>query len=246
LTEIEFWSYRDWVNEGTRLAAGSGERRERADRILDVTADLLLRHGYKRVTIDDVAAGAGIGKGTIYLHWRTREALFWAVLQREAMRMLEQILADLAADPALALPSRLMRAIFLAATERPLVLALLLSDAEILGGLARDSAVAAAQKELSGNVNYLELLADQGLLRPGLTPVSAGYVLGSVMRGFFAGTGELALTARADLLHDVLHRALETDDAPPEAAVTALADTVAGLFTAIVTVQRAQLASAYL
>jgi AcrR family transcriptional regulator len=234
------------VNEGTRLAAGSDERRERADRILDVTADLLLRHGYKRVTIDDVAAGAGIGKGTVYLHWRTREALFWAVLQREAMRMLEQILAGLAADPALALPGRLMRAIFLAATERPLVLALLLSDAEILGGLARDSAVAAAQKELSGNVNYLELLADQGLLRPGLTPVSAGYVLGSVMRGFFAETGELAVTARADLLHDVLHRALETDDPRPKAAVTALADAVTGLFTTIVTVQRAQLGSAYL
>jgi AcrR family transcriptional regulator len=231
--------------ERARLAAGSGERAARAERILDVTADLLLQHGYKRVTIDDVAAGAGIGKGTVYLHWRTREALFWAVLQREAMRMLEQILAELAADPALALPSRLMRAIFLAATERPLVLALLLPDAEILGGLAKDSAVAAAQKELSGNEDYLELLAGQGLLRPGLTPASAGYVLGSVMRGFFAEAGELAVTARADLLHDVLHRALETDGPPPDAAVAALAHAVTGLFTAIVTVQHAQLTRAY-
>jgi AcrR family transcriptional regulator len=33
-------------------------------------------YGYKRVTIDDLAAGAGIGKSTIYLHWKTREALF--------------------------------------------------------------------------------------------------------------------------------------------------------------------------
>jgi AcrR family transcriptional regulator len=231
--------------ETARLAAGSGGRAARAERILDVTAELLLQHGYKRVTIDDVAAGAGIGKGTVYLHWRTREALFWAVLQREAMRLLEQVLADLAADPALALPSRLMRAIFLAATGRPLVLALLLSDAEILGGLARDSAVADAQRELSGNENYLELLAEQGLLRPGLTPVSAGYVLGSVMRGFFVETGELAVTVRADLLRDVLHRALETDGPPPEPAVAALAAAVTGLFTTIVTVQRAQLERAY-
>ena len=79
------------MNDATRLTAGSGARRERAERILDVTAGLLLRHGYKRVTIDDVAAGAGIGKGTIYLHWKTREALFWAVLQRDAARLLDQL-----------------------------------------------------------------------------------------------------------------------------------------------------------
>jgi AcrR family transcriptional regulator len=197
------------------------------------------------VTIDDVAAGAGIGKGTVYLHWRTREALFWAVLQREAMRMLEQILASLAADPALALPSRLMREIFLAAAERPLVLALLLSDAEILGGLARDSAVADAQKELSGNENYLVLLAEQDLLRPGLTPATAGYLLGSVMRGFFGEEGGLPVTERADLLAGVLHRTLEPDGPPPRQAVTALAGKVTGLFTTIVTVQRAQLERAY-
>jgi AcrR family transcriptional regulator len=87
------------MSDGVRLAAGSGGRQARAERILDVTAELLQRHGYKRVTIDDVATRAGIGKGTIYLHWKTREALFWAVLQREAARLLEQILAGLAEDP---------------------------------------------------------------------------------------------------------------------------------------------------
>ena len=76
----------------TRTERGSQARRARADRILDAAADLLLRHGYRRVTIDDVAAGAAVGKGTIYLHWRTREALFWAALQRETMRLLEKIL----------------------------------------------------------------------------------------------------------------------------------------------------------
>ena len=174
------------MSDGVRLPAGSSGRQERAERILDVTAGLLLRHGYKRVTIDDVAAGAGIGKGTIYLHWKTREALFWAVLQRDAARLLEQILVQLAEDPGLALPSRLMRAIFVEVARRPLVRALLLSDAEVLGALATDTAVAAAQRELGGNQNYLELLRQQHLLRPGLTVAAAGFVLGSVMRGFFA------------------------------------------------------------
>jgi AcrR family transcriptional regulator len=236
------------MNDATRLPAGSSGRQARAERILDVTAELLLRHGYKRVTIDDVAAGAGIGKGTIYLHWKTREALFWAVLQREAARLLEQILARLAEDPALALPSRLMRAIFVEAARRPLVRALLLSDAEVLGALATDQAVAAAQRELGGNENYLELLREQGLLRPGLTVAGAGFVLGSVMRGFFADQdtgGEIPLDEQADLLADVLHRGLEIEGEPAPDAVAGLAARVRELFTAIVTVQRGQLRRAY-
>ncbi len=182
---------------GSRSAARSAGRQERAERILDATAGLLHRHGYKRVTIDDVAVAAGVGKGTIYLHWKTREALFWAVLQRETVRMLEQILADLEHDPGLAMPGALMRAIFLQTARRPLVRALLLADPEVLGGLARDEAVAAAQAELAGNQDYLEMLREQGLLRPGLTAASAGYVLGSVMRGFFAGQAGPVSTAPA-------------------------------------------------
>lgn len=236
------------MSDGVRLPARSSGRQERAERILNVTAGLLLRHGYKRVTIDDVAAGAGIGKGTIYLHWKTREALFWAVLQRDAARLLEKILAQLAEDPGLALPSRLMRAIFVEVARRPLVRALLLSDAEVLGALATDTAVAAAQRELGGNQNYLELLRQQHLLRPGLTVAAAGFVLGSVMRGFFADQdagGEVPLDEQADLLADVLHRSLEIQEEPPPDAVAALAARVSELFTAIVTVQRSQLQRAY-
>jgi AcrR family transcriptional regulator len=248
------------MSEGTRLPAGSSARRARAERILDATAESLLRHGYKRVTVDDVAAAAGVGKGTIYLHWKTREALFWAVLQRDAARMLEQILADLARDPGLALPSRLMPAIFIQAARRPLVRALLLSDPGVLGGLATDPAVAAAQRELAGNENYLELLREQGLLRPGLSVEGAGYLLASVMRGFFADQGPtgqhggqrrgepgggLRLSEQADLLAGVLRRSLEIDGEPPADAVTRLAVRVAALFNAIVTVQRGQLERAY-
>lgn len=209
-----------------------------------MTAGLLGQHGYKRVSMDDVATGAGVGKGTVYLHWKTREALFWAVLQREAMRLLEQVLAQLAADPRLALPGRLMRAIFLEARRRPLVLAVLLSDTEVLGSLARDPAVTDAQRELAGNENYLELLAEHGLLRSGLTPATAGFVLGSVMRGFFGESAEDDRQA-ADLLQDLLERGLEAGGAAPEAAVRALAAQVTELFTRIVTVQRTQLERAY-
>ena len=34
---------------------------------------LLARYGYRKMTIDDVAREVGIGKGTIYLHFKSKE-----------------------------------------------------------------------------------------------------------------------------------------------------------------------------
>lgn len=235
-----------------RVPAGSAARRARAERILDAAAGLLEQHGYRRVSIDDVAARAGVGKGTIYLHWATREALFWAALQREAMRLLDDIAARLGGDAGLALPHRLMPALFTEVQRRPLVRALLLSDAEVLGALSADDSVAAVQRELAGNPDYLELLERHGLLRPGLTPTAAGHILDGVMRGFFAaqdadarsGTG-LPTDQRAELLADVMARTLEPGGPVPADAVAALSAEVTGLFQAITAVQQAQLERAY-
>jgi AcrR family transcriptional regulator len=230
-----------------RLPAGSPARRERAGKILDAAAELLRAHGYRRVSIDDVAARAGVGKGTIYLHWRTREALFWAVLQREALGLLERLTADLAADPELALPQRLIPRIFLELDGRPLVRARLMSDREVLGSLTADEAVAAAQKEMTGQPDYLQLVSAQGLLRPGLSAGAAGHVLNCVIHGFFAGpeTADPPLQEQADLLAFVLSRTLAADEPPSKSQVSALSRSVTGLFTAITDVQRRQLQQAY-
>jgi hypothetical protein len=66
------------------------------------------------------------------------------------------------------------------------------------------------------------------------------------MRGFFAdssaeNTESNADAEHADLLRDLLQRGLEADGPAPGDAVTELAAEVTELFTAIVTVQRAQL-----
>ncbi len=48
---------------------------ERAELILAAADRLLARYGYRKMTIDDVAREAGIGKGTVYLHFRSKEEL---------------------------------------------------------------------------------------------------------------------------------------------------------------------------
>ncbi len=74
-------------------------REERAQRILDVAAALILRWGYNKTTIDDIARQAGVAKGTIYLHWKTREALFRALMHRERLALLTDLRQRIVADP---------------------------------------------------------------------------------------------------------------------------------------------------
>ena len=50
----------------TRPAAGRDDAR---DTILDAADGLIQRFGYQKTTVDDIAREAGIGKGTIYLHF---------------------------------------------------------------------------------------------------------------------------------------------------------------------------------
>jgi AcrR family transcriptional regulator len=231
-----------------RLPAGSTARRERAGKILDAAAELLCAYGYRRVSIDDVAARAGVGKGTIYLHWRTREALFWAVLQRGTLDLLEKLIADLAADAELALPQRLISRIFLDLDDRPLVRALLMADKDVLGSLTADESVAAAQKEMTGQPDYLQLVHAEGLLRPELSVESAGHVLNCVIHGFFTGSetpDPPPLPEQAELLEFVLSRSLAADEPPSPGQLSALSRSVIALFTTITDVQRRQLQEAY-
>src|SRR3954449_12782086 len=74
-------------------------RQERGQRILDAAATLILRWGYNKTTIDDIARQAGVAKGTIYLHWKTRDELFVALIKREKLEMGEDVKRRIAADP---------------------------------------------------------------------------------------------------------------------------------------------------
>jgi len=57
------------------------------DLILDAVDALLARYGYKKMTMDDVAREVGIGKGTIYLHFPSKEELVLAHIDRIAERV---------------------------------------------------------------------------------------------------------------------------------------------------------------
>jgi AcrR family transcriptional regulator len=69
-----------------------------APEIIAAADRLLGRHGYRRMTVEDIAREANIGKGTIYLHFPSKEAVILAVINRHIEATLE-VLRQLAAGP---------------------------------------------------------------------------------------------------------------------------------------------------
>ena len=57
------------------------------DAILDATDRLLARYGYKKMTIDDLAREVGIGKGSVYLHFESKEDIALSHIDRIIRRL---------------------------------------------------------------------------------------------------------------------------------------------------------------
>jgi AcrR family transcriptional regulator len=68
------------------------------DGILDAAERLLARFGFKKMTMDDLAREAGIGKGTTYLHFPSKEEVVLCTIDRIVERLLEQLHEIAASD----------------------------------------------------------------------------------------------------------------------------------------------------
>jgi AcrR family transcriptional regulator len=69
------------------------QTKEVREAILDATDQFLARFGYKKMTIDDLAKEVGIGKGSIYLHFKSKEEIALSHIDRIIERLTEQLKA---------------------------------------------------------------------------------------------------------------------------------------------------------
>lgn len=67
-----------------KVAVDPGAR----ERLLDATDRLLATRGFRRMTVAQVAAAAQVGKGSVYLHFASKDELALACLDRMALHVL--------------------------------------------------------------------------------------------------------------------------------------------------------------
>ena len=76
--------------------------------ILDATDRLLARYGYKKMTVEDIAIEVGIGKGTIYLHFTSKEEIVLSHVDRIVERVKDKLREISRSDASAAERLRLM------------------------------------------------------------------------------------------------------------------------------------------
>jgi len=67
------------------------QRQEREALILQVAEEVLMEKGYYETSIDEIAARVGIAKGTVYLHFPSKEDLVIAIFERDMQQLLQYI-----------------------------------------------------------------------------------------------------------------------------------------------------------
>jgi AcrR family transcriptional regulator len=221
--------------------AGRTKRQERAERILNVAEDLLLKHGYRRITIDDIANQSGIGKGTIYLHWKSKEELFGTLFLREVVAIWNELIRRLRADPQQVVFSHVMRSMMLIGMQRPLARAFSIRDRELLGKLVENKVgprIETEQMLVQGD--FLTWLRQHGLIRSDTDLALQSYALRATVTGFLviepeqAEDQQLSLEQRAESLAQTVRAAFEPEQLPQQEKLQQLAGDMIGFLEQLI------------
>ncbi len=212
--------------ERSKRVSRSGRVRQevRADAILDAASELIQRWGYNKTTVDDIARKAGVAKGTIYLHWKTRDDLFQALMARETRVITEDIQQRIANDPEGATVHGSTKHSLLATAQYPLMKAVLLRDSDMLGKWGHSQQERGAyEQRLGGYRGLLELMRKAGLVRTDMEVREQLYLLSILSIGMLISDSwlpdevKLSDQEAVDVIAETIKRTLESPSPTNEA-----------------------------
>ena len=203
----------------------SDERKLREERILDAATTLPVRWGYRKTTIDDVAREAGVGKGTIYLHWKDKNDLFRAAIWRERQRYSEELQRRIAADPEGGLLHRITVHGMLTALSNPLMAAIIRGKSDIFNGFIGGYDPGFLNQLVGDADAYFVQLQHAGLIRADIPASIITYLLTALKVGvinspdIFSQEHMPSMEQLTEVLSDLVRRWLEPEQLPSKSDV---------------------------
>ena len=90
----------------SKRKTGAVPKQQRQQEILAAARDVFARRGYHQSTIDDIVAEAGVARGTYYLYFEDKRAVFSDLIDRFAQRLSMTIVRIVTDDPARSVASQ--------------------------------------------------------------------------------------------------------------------------------------------
>ena len=155
----------------------SGQR-DRETRILDAAAQLFAHYGYDKTSVDEIASEAGISKGAVYLHFKSKAALMEALILREAERVTDQLIERVLSDPAGGTIFGMYTHSLAAIGANPLLRALYTRDKRVLGDmLRRHSGTLFGKGGMNFSTEFVQQMQAAGLIRSDIRAETIAYFL---------------------------------------------------------------------
>ncbi len=191
------------------------ERDERKQQILIAAATVIVRLGYDKTTMGDIAAEAGVSRRTVYLYFKGKDELFEALLSQEWLRYSRAWLEAIEADPRGGTLGGFYRALNRAVNSRPLISAVMRRDRRVMGNYLRQTDSVAARMASGLNTSdFVRALQAAGAVRQDVDAAVLGHILeilsyGQLTIGEFRPTDQFPpYDTVIDALANLLDRAL--------------------------------------
>ncbi|MBY0402733.1 MAG: TetR/AcrR family transcriptional regulator, partial [Cyanobacteria bacterium] len=66
---------------------------DRSQRILETAAQLFRHYGFEKTSLEDIAKGAGISKGSIYLEFNSKDDILLGVIEQSSFQEIDKMKA---------------------------------------------------------------------------------------------------------------------------------------------------------
>ncbi len=159
---------------------------ERGQRLLDIAARLILRYGYDKTTMQNIALEAAVSTGTLYHYWRSKEKLFQALITRETLHVFDEWLERIQADPEGGTLFGIYRHGFLTLLAHPLMMAFYTKESFVLGDYVRQRGPAVYTRPYLLNRALVQQLQAVGLIRQDLRADVMNHILMIISVGLFS------------------------------------------------------------
>lgn len=199
------------------------EKGQRRDALLAAALNVFFEKGYAAARLDDIAARAGVSKGTIYLYFESKEDLFLGLIESVALPRVERVLAQLdsVADLTMALDRMAALApVLIRDTDMPRLLKVLIGDSQTFPPMVTRWREGVIEPILAHLAELLSRASEQGdceIADPALTArlVVAPILLSAIWQAVFSPTNDAVdLDTLFQHHRDMLLRGLGVKGAP--------------------------------
>ena len=208
-----------------RRARSEDAKDERRQLLLSAALDEFFESGFSAARIEDIAQRASLSKGTVYLYFDSKEALFLALIEDLATPNIEQIEQIAALAPSLreALNRLAVFAPMMIRTSNlPRLMKVLIGDSHTFPEIIRDYRKQKIERILGALTGFLDRAVDRGEIAPQNTSLTTRLILAPiVLSGMWQAVfgrdadAEVDLEALFHLHTELLLKALAPENTKP-------------------------------